>query len=349
MNRFLPSVALLVLLFVVAGCSTVKDAGNSVGGWFGGGDGSLSTAETKTPGNRSGPLLKYSATVRVNKYLDQRKLDNPRLLGISTQHIRGVDGGQLLLDQEVANVVTSAIKKQFDAEGYQVLEGSAADKAIFEVSGVIKELTLNVKNRDEIIIGIETTLKDLRSGAVVWSGLVTEKHDRFAGVSGNSKADVIDYLNKEVRVVSGKTTGAISASLMASQPELFNLTPGTKPIAGVTVYVAPTAVKPAEAPVVTVAPVSAMPSAAVQPGMSVPQSAYVPRASATSGLLLVNTSPPRAKVYLDGVYYGMSPLRIEMEPGIHAISVKLEGYKMVTEKVSVRKGDNTEMELNLER
>jgi hypothetical protein len=54
-------------------------------------------------------------------------------------------------------------------------------------------------------------------------------------------------------------------------------------------------------------------------------------------------------VYLDGVYYGLSPLRLEMEPGVHAISVKLEGYKMVTEKVSVRKGDNTEMELSLER
>jgi len=69
----------------------------------------------------------------------------------------------------------------------------------------------------------------------------------------------------------------------------------------------------------------------------------------TAGLLLVNTNPQRAKVYLDGVYYGMSPLRLEMEPGVRAISVKLEGYKMVTEKVSVRKGDNTEMELNLER
>jgi len=63
----------------------------------------------------------------------------------------------------------------------------------------------------------------------------------------------------------------------------------------------------------------------------------------------VNTTPQRAKVYLDGVYYGLSPLRLEMDPGVHAISVKLEGYKMVTEKVSVRKGDNTEMELNLER
>jgi hypothetical protein len=45
----------------------------------------------------------------------------------------------------------------------------------------------------------------------------------------------------------------------------------------------------------------------------------------------------------------MSPLRLEIEPGIHAISVKLPGFNMVSEKVSVRRGDNTELELNLEK
>lgn len=348
MNRSMRNAALLGLLLAASGCSSVKDAGNSVGGWFGSGDGALSTAAAKTPANSTGPLLKYAATLRINKYVDQRKLDNPRQLGISTQRIRGMDQGPLLLDQELANIVTAAVKKHFDSEGYQVLEGAGADKAIFEVSGVIKELALNVKYRDEITIGIETTLKDVRTGAVVWSGMVTEKNDRFAGVSGNSKEDVVDYLNQELRVVTGKTVDAISASLMATQPELFNLTPGTKPIAGVTVYVAPTVAKPA-APVAPAAPAVMMPNAAVQSAAPVPPPAYVPHASATSGLLLVNTSPARAKVYLDGVYYGMSPLRLEMEPGVHAISVKLEGYKMVTEKVSVRKGDNTEMELMLER
>lgn len=346
MNRAMRNAVLLAVLLAASGCSSVKDAGKSVGGWFGSGDGALSTTAAKTPANSTGPLLKYAATLRVNKYVDQRKLDNPRQLGISTQRIRGMDQGPMLLDQELANIVTAAVKKHFDSEGYQVLEGAGADKAIFEASGVIKELTLNVKYRDEITIGIETTLKDARTGAVVWSGMVTEKNDRFAGVSGNSKEDVVDYLNQELRVVTGKTVDAISASLMATQPELFNLTPGTKPIAGVTVYVAPA--KPA-APVAPAAPAVMMPSAAVPPATPVSPPAYVPHASATSGLLLVNTSPARAKVYLDGVYYGMSPLRLEMEPGVHAISVKLEGYKMVTEKVSVRKGDNTEMELTLER
>ncbi|BBI99994.1 hypothetical protein FGKAn22_16870 [Ferrigenium kumadai] len=346
MNPLSRRVALVVLLSAVAGCSTVKDAKDSVASWVNGGDGTLSTkAEKKAAGESSGPALKYAATLRVSKYVDQRKTGNPRLLGMAKNRVRGVDGEQMLLDQEIATIVTTAIKKRFDAEGYQVMEGGSAGNALFEVSGVIKDLTLNVKNRDEISIAIETTLKDLSSGEVVWSGLVTEKNDRFAGISGNNKDDVVAYLNKELKVASSKTVEAVSASLMAAKPELFNLTAGTKAIPGVTVYVAPAAAKPAPAAM----PATTMPAYGVQSGSAVPPPAYMPRASATTGLLLVNTNPQRAKVYLDGVYYGLSPLRLEMEPGVHAISVKLEGYKMVTEKVSVRKGDNTEMELNLER
>lgn len=343
MNPLSRRVALVVLLLAVSGCSSVKSAKDSVAGWINGGDSTLSTEDTgKKKADGSGPAVKYAATIRVGKYVDQRKVANPKFLGITTLKVRGVEGDQLLLDQEIATLVTAAIKKRFDAEGFQVLDGGNAANAMFEVTGVIKELTLNVKNRDEINVAIETVVKDLGSGEVVWSGLVTEKHDRFAGVSGNEKADVIAYFNRGLKIVSTKTVEAVTESLVAAKPELFNLTAGTKRIPGVMVYVAPTAAKPA-------APAAAMPAYGVQPGSAVPSPAYVPQASATAGLLLVNTNPQRAKVYLDGVYYGLSPLRLEMEPGVHAISVKLEGYKMVTEKVSVRKGDNTEMELNLER
>lgn len=352
MNSLSRRIALCVLLLALAGCSavstTVKDAKNTVGGWFGSSDDStLSTANTrKAAGN--GPLLKYAATLRVGKYVDQRKVSNPRWLGVLTSRVKGINGRELIMDQDVATIATAAIKRQFDGEGFQVLEGSAADNALFEVSGVIKEMTLNVKERDDLYIVIETTLKDVATGKVVWSGMVTEKHDRFAGVTGNDKSDVVAYLNWGLRTVNKKTVEAITTALMATRPELFNLTPGSKPIPGVTVFVAPTAasVAPAASPVL--APYGSA-TYGVPANAPVPASSYSPHASATAGLLLVNSDPQRAKVYLDGVYYGLSPLRLEMEPGVHAISVKLEGYKMVTEKVSVRKGDNTEIELHLER
>jgi hypothetical protein len=346
MSSLSQRIALLVFLSAVAGCSTINDATNTVGGWIGSvGNGGSSTLETvkATPGANSGSasLLKYAATIRVNNYVDQRKISNPRYLGQLAARVGGMSGNELLMDQDVAAIATSAIKKRFDAEGFQVMEGASAGNAVFEVTGVVKELTLNIKERDEIAIAIETTLKEVATGKVVWSGLVTEKNDRFAGVGGNSKEDVIAYLNRELRVTSTKTVEAIGATLMAARPDLFNLTPGTKPIPGVTVYVAPALPK--------AAPVAAVPT--VNYGVvqsEVPVSTYRPHASEANGLLLVNTNPARAKVYLDGVYYGMSPLRLEMEPGIHAISVKLVGYNMVTEKVSVRRGDNTEIELNLE-
>lgn len=343
MSRLLLQATLAALLFAVAGCSSVKDAKDSVTNWFNGGSSTLNASERKATGTSSGPLVKYAATLRVNNYVDQRKTDNPRSLGQidKSNPVSGISGNELIMSQSVATIVTGAIKKHFDEEGFQVMEGSGASSALFEVSGVIKDLTLNIKGRDEISIAIETTLKEVATGKVVWSGLVMEKNDRFAGVAGNTMDDVIAYLNKELRIVTTKTVGAISASLMASQPELFNLTPGTKPIPGVTVYVAPPAAK--------AVPAAPAPAYGTQPGAAVPPPAYTPRASTTAGLLLVNTNPERARVYLDGVYYGLSPLRLEMEPGVHAISVKLEGYRMVTEKVSVRKGDNTEIELNLER
>ena len=71
------------------------------------------------------------------------------------------------------------------------------------------------------------------------------------------------------------------------------------------------------------------------------------QSSSANGVLVVNTDPARAKVYLDGVYYGMSPLHVEAAPGVHKVEAKLKGYKTASEKVSIRKGDSTELELTL--
>ncbi len=351
MNSLLRRIALCVLVVAIAGCSavssTVSDAKDTVGGWFGGGGDTLASPTSKK-GIGTGPAVKYAATIRIAKLVDQRKVSDPRFLGVRTVRVKGITARELMMDQDIATLATTALKRRFDGEGFQVLEGSAATNALFEVTGVIKALAVDVKNRDEMNIVLETTLKDIASGQVVWSGQVTETHDRFGGVGGNSKEDIIDYLNVGLYRVNGKTVEAMSGALMATRPELFNLTPGSKPIPGVTVFVAPTAAAVAPAVAPTLAPYGSS-AYGVPENAPIPAPSYAPHASASAGLLLVNTNPQRAKVYLDGVYYGLSPLRLEMDAGIHAISVKLAGYKMITEKVSVRKGDNTEMELNLER
>lgn len=334
-------VALIGLLLGVAGCSTVRDEANPDAGWFGS-DSTLHTiSRQKLAGDKVQTPIRYAATLKISRYTDQRKQVNPRLLGISTELIRGISGSQLLIDQDVADLVTSAIKTQFEAEGFRMLEQGGAGAAMFEVSGTIKALSLNVKYRDEINIAIETTVKDLRNGTLVWSGLVTEKHDRFAGVSGNNKDDVVDYLNKELNIASNKTVAAVSTALMSAYPHLFSLTGGMQAIPGVSIYAVPAAAEP-----VPRIPADTIPPAETQTDSVAPLSKKTP---VSTGLLVVNTSPSRAKVYVDGVYFGLSPLRVEMEPGIHAVEVKQQKYKTMSEKVSVRRGDTTEMELSLDR
>jgi len=162
---------------------------------------------------------------------------------------------------------------------------------------------------------------------VIWSGVVVEKTDRFAGTSGNSRKDVAEFLRSVLRVVSGKTSESILSVLMSTRPDLFNMVVGVKPVQGVTIYsnVVASAVAAAT---------SSMPSQ---------------EAAVANGKLAVSSTPARAKVYVDGVYFGLTPLRAEIAPGVHEVSVKQDGYKTALEKVSVRKAETTELEMKLHR
>lgn len=343
MKQFLQRILMSLVVITAAGCSNAGMP--TLGGMFGGeGGNAIHVAESKKA-NPSAPSVKYAASIRINRYADARKSGNPRKIGTGAEFVSGMSGKDIVLDQDVAAVVTNAMKTSLDDAGFQVKEAQDGT-ALFDLGGTVKELIYDVKVRDEVSIAIETSLKEIKTGNVVWSGIVVEKSDRFAGVSGNNKKDVANYLSKELGIVTDKTTKAISDSLMAASPELFNLTPGTKAISGVTVLVAPNTHTPnAPAPTLPVQQAAPVSPASV---VASPQT-HEPHPTATSGLLLINTTPVRAKVYLDGVYYGLSPLRLELEPGVHALSVQMAGYKTVDEKVSVRKGDSTEMELTLER
>jgi hypothetical protein len=282
--------------------------------------------------NPNASKVKYLASVRIAGYADRRVEANPRYIGVSEVRVIGLSGSDLILDRDVADVVTDSLRRRLEDIGIQI---SVKDNALFELSGVVKELKYDVKTRDKVSIKLETTLKDVATGKVVWIGEVDEKNERFAGVSGNSKDDIAEYLQQEVGVATGKTAEAIGAVMMATRPELFNLTPGTKAIPGVKVILTPVAAEP----------VPVVPAPASVPTLPVTEEKLHVVAN---GVLVVNTEPARAKVYLDGVYFGMSPLRAEAVPGVHKVEVKLKGYKTATEKVSIRKGDSTEMELTLE-
>lgn len=291
----------------------------------------IHVVESQRP-NPNALKVKYLASIRIAGYSDGRSFGNARKLGDSEARVTGMIGKDIMLDRDVTEIVADFMHKRLDDSGLQMLPKDDAG-ALFELSGVIRELKLDVKARDEVFIRLETTLTEVASGKVIWSGEVEQKDERYAGASGNTKGNIADYLKQQLGIVAVKTTEAVNAVLMATRPELFSLTPGTKAIAGVKILVTPGVVSPAQ-PVVPLA---------------VPVASDSSQASATNGMLLVTTEPARAKVYLDGVYYGMSPLHVEATPGVHTVEVKLNGFKTASEKVSVRKGDKTELELVLEK
>jgi hypothetical protein len=280
--------------------------------------------------NSDAVKVKYLATLRIADYVDGRNMGNPRKIGIAEARVMGLSGTDILLDRDATEVVTDSLRRRLQDTGIQVLAKDDAS-ALFELSGVVKELKYDVKTRDEVSIKIDSTLKEVATGKVIWSGEVAQQDERFAGVSGNTKSDIADYLKQELGVVTGKTTEAIDNVLMATRPELFSLTPGTKVIPGVTVFVTPGT--EAQAP--------------LTPTPTPPAVANSPLPVLANTLLIVRTEPVHAKIYLDGVYYGMSPLHVAMPAGIYKVEARQKGYRTSTDKVAVRLGNTTELEMEL--
>ena len=305
-----------LLSFAVAGCAgllgSAADPGNEV---------RIREDSKPSPDARQ---EKYPIIIRLAGYADTRGADSPRRLGVATARVIGMYGVDIMSDRNVADVVAASVMKRLDEDGMHVLSRADKASANFQLSGSVKELSINVKERDSVNIAVESTLTDLPSGKVIWSGVVVEKADRFAGVSGNSKKDIADYLRKELGIAMGKTSESILSVLMSTQPDLFNLKVGEKPVQGVTVLSNPAV-------------------GAASSVVSAPSHELVP----SSGILVVSSMPSHAKVYVDGVYFGLTPLRAELDAGVLEVSVKLDDYQLASEKVSVRKGDTTELEIKL--
>ncbi len=305
-----------VVLLGVAGCSSMSSFSPTSAAL------QLDITSKLTPGQIVHP--KSPVVLRVAEYADARSAAPSRKIGDINATVFDMLGAELLMEN-VANTVTAAMRNQISASGFQTdtEDGkAAAGSADFEVSGVIREFSMNIGGRDEVSIVVETTLRDVRSGSVLWSGSVAEKADRYAGVNGNTRRSIARYLSGALARVSADTRDAISASVMQVYPEKF---------------------------------AQAVPASAVAPGANVlvapseRRTISAPARSTMTGQLAVTTIPSRAKVYVAGVYYGLSPLKLELEPGIYTTDIKLDTFKTATEKVSLRKGETTELEITLEK
>ena len=292
----------VLLLALLSGCAGMQEPGNEI---------HLREDTTASPDARP---QKYPVTVRLVGYADARAVSSPRRIGTLTARVLGMSGPDIMLDQDVATAVGAAMKKRLSDDGLQFVDD---DKAQFQLSGTVKVLVLDVKERDYLNLVIETSLTEVATGRVVWSGVVTEKKERFAGVSGNGKGDIAAFLKFGLKDASRKTSESILPVLMGTHPELFGSTLHAKVVPGVVT----------------------MP-AGVSTAQAVP---------ATTGKLALTSVPERVKVYVDDVYYGLTPIDAEMPAGIYTVRLELDGYHSASEKLSVRPGQRTELEMKLQR
>lgn len=338
--------AVLVLALLAAGCSrmpsmpTIPNPLDLVSG-----PSVLKVDVAPAPGAmpllRNGQVLSLAAA----EFTDARPAPRGRKIGDIKATVTNMHSSEMALDQDVTSVLSAAARGQLAADGFRLV--GAAEAADFRLSGVVKAFSLTVAGRDERVIVVEATLREGKGGDVIWSGLVTEKDDRYAGVTGNSRGTLIEYLGEGISAFAGKLSAAVRDSLAKSYPRTIAVgqTKSISSIPGVTTVHAPASRdEPVAAPAPAPTPV---PAVAAVPAVA-PRLVPVPAASGPAvGYVSVYSTPARVKVYVDDVYYGVTPIKIELPAGIGRLSFKLDGYRTTAEKVAVRRGEVTELEVKL--
>lgn len=290
-----------------------------------GADGSpLQVKNTFTPAAIQPVNSRRPINVIIHVYEDGRADAPARRIGaIRDTFVSDMTGTEIALDQGIAELVTSAMRRQLTAAGYHVIGGEAGGAAptLFVINGLVAKFGLDVLSRDKVDIEVQTRVTEVGTGEVIWSGTVKEQTERFAGVSGDSRASLVSYLDKSLQHVTEKTVRTFTATLVQLRPELF-LQAGV-PTPGVTVQTAP----PARG----------------EGGMQAPSD----QSADGRGELSITTEPAGVQVYVGDVYYGTSPLSLKLVAGIYSLRLTADGYREVTQKVSVRSRETTKWQVRM--
>lgn len=311
---------LLLLFFIVSGC---------------GGKEIIISYDPKA-GVPEGYGIKTPLNTAVIPYQDKRTgISSGKKIADISANVAGVHGSELLLkDDDVSALVTKAVKDQFSHLGHKavIVSGVSFDKAISKtpsaaipsdsdivIAGEIKRFHLDVAGRDKIEIELTTYIASRKDGRLLWSGTTVEEGDRFAGVMGNTKGSIEKYINYSLTKVIKKMLKESEPALMA-----FIKSPATSAIA----VDLPLPAEPSKT--------SPLPPQLKENGIQ------------SKGTLVVTSMPAGARFYINDTYYGKTPINIELKAGVYEITVKLKGFRDEKEKVAVRPGTSTELEVFLE-
>jgi hypothetical protein len=311
-------------------------------------------SQSKTLVERNGqPVVLLLGEIR-----DGRTGAQGRKVGDIRATIIDMSGTELRLDQDISTELSNALRDQLAADGFRTVSDPHALHD-FDVEAVAKDFRLDIVDRDELDIGVDMTLRDARTGDVLWSGDVAQKSSRYAGVFGNSRASIVRTFSKGLNAWTAKASANIRDTLFKAYPQTMAVGERRDLVSphleGVTTRQEVTSHEPAataSVPGAAAAPVATVPAPAVAPAATTttpPAAAVVAAPGSGKGIFSVTTTPTNAKVYIDDVYYGTSPLRLELDPGISVFHFKLDGYKAITEKVSIRRAETTALDVTFDK
>lgn len=310
-KRFSLLLILQSLLFIVSGCGGKE----------------ITINYDPKGGVPEGYRIDAPLNVAVIPYSDKRSgIDSKRKVVDISAVVVDVYSNEMLLKEDVSSLVTRALRDQLNHVGFkaEIVSGVTFDTSMLKtppaaiprdtdiiIGGEIKRFHLDVGGRDKIEIELNTSIFDRRSGRVIWSGTTIEEADRYAGVMGNTKGSITKYINSSLTKVIKKTLQESDSALKTfakSSPADIGL-PAT--------------------PLRT----SPLPSQKWD------------GETASAGSLAVTSTPPGARLYIGDTYYGKTPLKIELRSGIYEITVRLKGFKDEKEKVAIRPGISTELDI----
>lgn len=248
--------------------------------------------------------------VAVAPIADGRPDQPGRRLGTAGAAVFGLHGRELLLANDGTAVVEAALLEHLRAQGFGVV--TTPQPADLRLDVTLQALSLQVAGRDTRQVAVQASLRRQAGGQLLWTGVLEDHDDRFAGVSGNDRADLEAYLGAGVAKVAARLALTLRQQLTlpaAAAPPQVSL-PAAPPAAA-----APT-------------PVGATPAL---------------------GYVAITTVPARARVYVDDVYHGLTPMTLELPAGVSQLHLKLDGWRDASEKVAVRRGATVELELKLQR
>ena len=162
------------------------------------------------------------------------------------------------------------------------------DKAELTISGTIKEFKLDISSRDEITIEINYKIMRNIDKKVIFDGQASISDSRFIGVTGNTRKSLNEYLNKGLHNISRQT---LTSTGLVIETEIETNTKENLTT----------------------------------------DSHYKTKSTATTiednrGTFYGYGTPNKIKVYIEGVYYGQTPISIKLKPGIYNVSFKKKGF-----------------------